>query len=121
MAYERRISDWSAVVCSSDLRFDLHVGVAEGDGLGALRLLGDEADVPQVVCHGIGDLARRGEGDVGDGDAEAPGDRRRHVRRDALRIAVRTAAGHLKDLAEADADPHRAGPAEPGPEPKRAL
>src|SRR3546814_5612244 len=87
--------------------FRSYRGVAERDGLGALRLLGDAAEVPQVIGDGIGHRAGGVEGDVRDGDAEALGDRRRHVGGHALRLAARAAAGHQQDVAEIDADAQR--------------
>ena len=43
---------------------DFNIGFAEGDLLGALRLHGDQPNVPLVPFHRIGNLARRGEGHV---------------------------------------------------------
>ncbi len=61
-------------------RLDLHVGRTEGDGLGALGLGADIADVPDVLHGGVRQLARGLEGHELQRNAQALGDRAGHVR-----------------------------------------
>jgi hypothetical protein len=80
--------------------FDLDIGITEVNHCGAFRLDCDQADIPLVAGRGIGDLARRGVSDIGDGDTETSGQGRGHIGGNALRFPLGTGSRNQQDIAE---------------------